>query len=420
MESTQADVVIIGAGIAGLSCARHLSKNNVTFIVLEADSRIGGRLKTDMHDGFILNHGFQVLQTAYPEARRWLDFNRLGLKSFAPGAMIRVNGRFYKISDPKRQPRDIWGTLTAPIGSFTDRLRMTLLTASARRGSVSDLFQQPDMTTFEFLQSRGISAKMIERFFKPFFGGVCLDPKIQASSHVFNYVLRMFAEGDVALPDRGMEAIARQIAEEIPAGLIRTGCRVELIHEGGVVLSPSKVIKCNAVVVATDGPAAARLLGKPTSIDSRGELCLYFAAEEPPLHDPYLILNGEGSGVINSLTVPSIVAPSYAPDGQHLISVVLIGELNLNNGAAESAVRKELTDWFGTAVGKWRHLKTYRIEHALPAQPPPMPNPTIPAESPMPGIFICGEFGSVPGIQWAMLSGRHAAESVLSALNHLQ
>jgi phytoene dehydrogenase-like protein len=237
---------------------------------------------------------------------------------------------------------------------------------------------------------------------------------------VFKYVLRIFAEGDVALPDRGMEAIARQIAEEIPAGLIRTSCTVESIHKGEVVLSSGKLIKCNAVVVATDGPAAVRLLGKPASIDSRGELCLYFAAEEPPVQDPYLILNGEGNGVINSLTVPSIVAPSYAPVGQHLISVVLIGELNLDNSTAESAVRKELTDWFGAAVGKWRHLKTYRIEHALPAQPPPIPNPTIPAESPMPGIFVCGEFGSVPGIQWAMLSGRHVAESVLSALNDLQ
>ena len=417
METTQADVVIIGAGIAGLSCARHLNTNHVSFIVLEADARIGGRLKTDVHDGFILNHGFQVLQTAYPEACRWLDYRRLELNAFAPGAVIRADGRFYCISDPIRRPRDIWTTLTAPVGSFTDRLRMILMASKARRGSVSDLFQQPEMTTLEYLRSRRISEKMIERFFKPFFGGVCLDPQIQASSHVFNYVLRIFAKGDVALPGRGMEAIVVQIAENIPADRIKTGSRVESIEDGSVVLSSGKVIKCRAVVVATDGPAALRLLGKPASIVSQSEWCLYFTNKEAPVQDPYLVLNGEGNGIINSLTVPSVVAPSYAPAGQHLISVVLIGNLDLDHKTAETAVRKELTDWFGAAVGDWRHLKTYRIDHALPAQMPPMPNPIIPAKPLKPGIFVCGELGSVPGIQWAMLSGRHAAQSVLNALS---
>jgi phytoene dehydrogenase-like protein len=211
MKSPDVDVVIVGAGPAGLSCARHLMKRSVPCIVLEADDRIGGRLKTDVLDGFILNHGFQVLQTAYPEARRQLDYHRLDLKPFAPGAMIRASGKFYRISDPRRRPRDIWSSLTAPIGTFADRLRMIRMALSARLGSVSDLFQRPDMTALEFLQSQGISEKMIQRFFMPFFGGVCLDPGIQASSRVFNYVLRVFAEGDVALPGQGMGAIARVV-----------------------------------------------------------------------------------------------------------------------------------------------------------------------------------------------------------------
>ena len=198
MKSPDVDVVIVGAGPAGLSCARHLMKNSVSFVVLEADQRIGGRLKTDTLDGFLLNHGFQVLQTAYPEARRQLDYHRLELKPFAPGAIVRVAGKFHRVSDPKRRPRDIWGSLTAPIGTFADRLRLIRMASSARRGSVSSLFQSPDMTTLEFLQSQGISQKMIQRFFKPFFGGVSLDPGIQASSRVFKYVLRVFAEGVVA------------------------------------------------------------------------------------------------------------------------------------------------------------------------------------------------------------------------------
>jgi phytoene dehydrogenase-like protein len=416
MKSPDVDVVIVGAGPAGLSCARHLMKRSVPCIVLEADDRIGGRLKTDVLDGFILNHGFQVLQTAYPEARRQLDYHRLDLKPFAPGAMIRASGKFYRISDPRRRPRDIWSSLTAPIGTFADRLRMIRMALSARRGSVSHLFQRPDMTAFEFLQSQGISEKMIQRFFMPFFGGVCLDPGIQASSRVFNYVLRVFAEGDVALPGQGMGAIANQFAEDLPEGAMRMGARVGSIYPGGAVLSSGEKIDCRAVVLATDGPETQRLLGKPASIVSHGELCLYFAAQNAPINDPYLILNGEGTGVINSVTVPSIVAPLYAPAGEELISVVLLGHLEIDNKTAQSLVRKELTEWFGNVVDEWRHLKTYRIEHALPTQPPPMPDPTVQAKSAKPGMYVCGEYQSVPGIQWALLSGRHAAEAVIREL----
>jgi phytoene dehydrogenase-like protein len=416
MKSADVDVVVVGAGLAGLSCAKHLMNNSVSFVVLEADQRIGGRLKTDVLDGFILNHGFQVLQTAYPEARRQLNYRRLELKPFAPGAMIRMGGRFFRVADPRRRPQDIWSSLTAPIGTFTDRLRMIRMASSAKRGSVSSLFQSPDMTTLEFLHSQGISEKMIERFFKPFFGGVCLDPGIQASSRVFKYVLRVFAEGNVALPGQGMGAIVSQLAEGLPQEAIQIGTRVESIHPGGAVLTSGQTIKCRAVVLATEGPQTLRLLGKPASIVSQGELCLYFAAPNAPIKDPYLILNGEGTGLINSLSVPSIVAPSYAPAGEALISVVLLGHLALDDRSAESVVREELTDWFGPVVKEWRHLKTYRIEHALPAQPPPMPDPTLPAKPVMPGVYVCGEYQSVPGIQWALLSGRHVAEAVIKEL----
>jgi phytoene dehydrogenase-like protein len=416
MKSADVDVVVVGAGLAGLSCAKHLMNNSVSFVVLEADQRIGGRLKSDVLDGFILNHGFQVLQTAYPEARRQLNYRRLELKPFAPGAMIRMGGRFFRVADPRRRPQDIWSSLTAPIGTFTDRLRMIRMASSAKRGSVSSLFQSPDMTTLEFLHSQGISEKMIERFFKPFFGGVCLDPGIQASSRVFKYVLRVFAEGNVALPGQGMGAIVSQLAEGLPQEAIQIGTRVESIHPGGAVLTSGQTIKCRAVVLATEGPQTLRLLGKPASIVSQGEVCLYFAAPNAPIKDPYLILNGEGTGLINSLSVPSIVAPSYAPAGEALISVVLLGHLALDDRSAESVVREELTDWFGPVVKEWRHLKTYRIEHALPAQPPPMPDPTLPAKPVMPGVYVCGEYQSVPGIQWALLSGRHVAEAVIKEL----
>ena len=172
------------------------------------------------------------------------------------------------------------------------------------------------------------------------------------------------------------------------------------------------------MVLATEGPETARLLGSKPAVQSHGELCLYYAAAVPPVEQPFLVLNGDRTGWINSLTVPSLVSPSYAPPGQTLISVVVVGRLSADDVSVETAVRGQLIAWFGARVKDWRHLKTYRIPHALPAQPPPIPNPTGSTASPEPGIFICGEYNSVPGIQWAMLSGRLAAETVMTELDN--
>jgi phytoene dehydrogenase-like protein len=416
MRATDKKVIVVGAGLAGLACARRLQDAGFPFLILEADHRIGGRLKTDRLEGFILNHGFQVLQTAYPEANRILDYSRLALKPFAPGAIIRIDGRFHRIADPRRHPRDLWSTLAAPIGTMGDRLRMARLALNVRRGSSDGIFEKPDIPTIEFLRSKGFSNRIINRLFKPFFAGVCLDPDIKASSRVFKYIFRIFAEGDVALPGQGMGAIPEQLAETLPQGSIRTSARVESIHQSKVVLTTGETIIGRAVVLATEGPETARLAGLQRQGRSRGELCLYYAAKHSPVDKPYLVLNGDGTGWVNSLTIPSIVAPIYAPAGQHLVSVVVIGHMDADDKSVERTVRQELTGWFGEAVGDWRHLKTDRILHALPEQPPPMPDPNVAAPPIRPGLFICGEYGSVPGIQWAMLSGRQAAEAVLKEL----
>ena len=417
MKKPHKEVIIVGAGLAGLSCARRLMKDDIPFLILEADQRIGGRIKTDRCNGFILNHGFQVLQTAYPEARRLLDYERLALRPFAAGAIIYIDGNFHRIADPWRHPQALWHTLTAPIGTLTDRLRIIRLVMSVRRGSHARIFQNQDRSTMEFLRSCGFSETMIQRFIKPFFAGVCLDPDIETSSRVFRYVFRIFAEGAVALPGEGMAAIVDQLRNDLPPDRIRTGNRVASVHPEGVVMETGEHLNGGAVVLATEGPETARLLGATEAVGSRGEWCLYFAAKEPPITEPYLVLNGDGSGWVNSLTVPSIVAPSYAPAGQHLISVVVIGHGSADDATVEATVRGELSDWFGRGVSQWRHLETYRIVHALPEQKPPMPDPTMRSAAVKPGIYVCGEYGSVPGIQWALLSGRQTAEAVLKDLD---
>ncbi len=417
MRSTSADVVIVGGGLAGLSCARHLLDSGISFRLLEASNRIGGRVKTDRVDGFLLDRGFQVLQTAYPVARRTLVNYPLKLKRFPPGVVIHRENRFYTLADPRRCPKYFWETLTAPVGTMADRLRMVKMARSVCRGSDESLFQGPESTAMAFLEASGFSEKMIRSFFIPFFGGVCLDPQIRASSRVFQYVFRMFATGDAALPENGMEAIPRHISLSIPTERILTGARVDRVAEGKVVLQNGQEWHARTVVLATEGPEVQRLLGRCDPIGSVGETCLYFSTNQLPIKEPFLVLNGDGKGPVNNVAFPSMVSPAYAPPGRHLVCVVVLGLPPGDAAEMESHVREQLGEWFGPMVCKWRHLKTYLIRHALPQQLPPTSDPTVPHPAVGPGIFVCGEYGSLPGIQWAMLSGHHTAETVI---NHLK
>jgi len=410
-------VIVVGGGIAGLACARRLHRLGIPVRLLEASGRVGGRIKTDHRDGYLLDRGFQVLQTAYPEARQELNFGSLNLQYFAPGAMIRFRGRFHTLADPRRRPSKLLETLTAPVGGLPDRLRLLRLARRVNRGSMESLFLQPESTAMDFLKAEGFSEAMISRFFVPFFGGVCLDPQIRASCRVLLYVLRMFANGEAALPARGMEEISRQLAAGLPSEWVRKGRRVQRIQSGSLLLEDGRTIPARAVILATESPETARLLGSPSAQASVAETCLYFACDQASWHPPYLVLNGDGGGPINNIAFPSRVSPDYAPIGKTLVSVVVLGNPDENDRVLVKQVREQLIDWFGTQVRRWTHLKTYRILHALPDQSPPTPNPLYPESQVRPGLFVCGEHGSLPGIQWALLSGRRTADAVQAHLH---
>ncbi|MCU0593720.1 MAG: FAD-dependent oxidoreductase, partial [Desulfobacterales bacterium] len=246
------DVIVVGAGLAGLSCARRLQTEGFDFLVLEASDRVGGRVKTDVVKGFIVNHGFQVLQTAYPEAQRLLDYSSLDLRAFAPGAVFRIGGRFHAVADPRRAPRHLLSTVLAPIGTPADRLRMAKLYRRLTRGGPEEIFKGPDIPTPDFLRGEGFSELMIERFFMPFFSGVCLDPDIQVSSRAFRYLFSMFAMGDVGIPALGMQAVPRQIGSSIEPGRFRFGSKVQTVREGGVTLGTGEELSCRKVVLAVE------------------------------------------------------------------------------------------------------------------------------------------------------------------------
>ena len=201
-----ADVTVIGAGLAGLACAKVLLARGLQVDLVEASDRVGGRVRTDSHQGFLLDRGFQVLPTAYPECRKSLDYKALDLKAFYPGALVWFEGKFHKVADPWRHPADAVASLGNSVGTFADKLRVSGLRDSVRQGTVEGLFERPDQTTLASLEARHFSHSMIDRFFRPFFGGIFLERELRTSSRMFEFVFRMFSEGNTALPVKGIEA----------------------------------------------------------------------------------------------------------------------------------------------------------------------------------------------------------------------
>ena len=421
MSAVKPDVIVVGAGLAGLACALRLLEAGASVRLLEASDGVGGRVRTDVVDGFRLDRGFQVLLTAYPECRRVLDYTALDLRPFLPGALVRRSGRFHELSDPWRRPERAWRSLTAGVGTLADRLRMARFRGRVRRGTIEDLFLRPETSAAERLHAEGFSAGMIGAFFHPFFGGVLLDRSLSASSRMLEFVFRTMAEGDVAVPAAGMGAIPEQMARRLPEGTVRLGARVAAASPREVRLDSGETLGGDAVVVATEGPEAARLTGLPGP-GSRPATCLYFAAERAPITEPMLVLDGDGTGPVNNLCFPSRVSPSYAPAGATLVSASVVGGAASDAGdaALERAVRGQMEGWFGPEVRRWRHLRTYQIRHAQPEQ---RPGTLEPVERPVrlaSGLFVCGDHRDTASLHGALLSGRRAAEAVChpEALRH--
>lgn len=415
MSHSQYDVLIIGAGLAGLTAAQYLQTQDVQCLILEASDSVGGRVKTDVVDGFLLDHGFQVFLNAYPEAQRVLDYETLGLKPFFNGALVWTGDALHKLADPWRHPVEGVQSIYNKVGSLKDKLKVGEL----RQKLVSqpdDAYRvNPETTTLQALRDFGFSENMIDTFFRPFLGGIFLESDLFTSSRFFEFVFRMFSLGEAVLPAQGMQAIPRQIAGRLPADTIRLNSRVVHIEPGQVRLENGETLMAQAILLATDATDAAHLRAEIPTKSFNSVHCVYFAAPKAPTHEAILVLNGIPGKLVNNLCVPSLVAPTYAPAGQHLISVSVLRN-GLEAEQLVQAVVAELQEWFGEEVLEWRHLKTYDIQRALPCVT--IPESTVPPTQPaLPeGIFSCGDYLDTPSINGAMTTGRRAAKAILKAL----
>ncbi|MGK2954633.1 MAG: NAD(P)/FAD-dependent oxidoreductase [Solirubrobacterales bacterium] len=416
MSEVGPPVLVVGAGLAGLKCASELESHGIKAEILEASDGIGGRARTDQVDGFSLDRGFQVLLKDYPEAIRTFDYEALNLGSFVPGAMIRVNGSFSRFGDPLRMPRSAIGSAASPAGTIADKWRLFRMKRDLLETDPQEIIRRPEMTSIESLQQRGFTTEMIEYFFRPFFGGVFIDPDLTTSSRLMEIFMRCFSSGDAAIPASGMGELARQLADRIDPASIRLGTPVASIEEKAVVLGDGSRIEASAVVVATDERSASELCGLPEPTGRRVTKCIYFDAPETKIAGSWLVLSPIQDGPINELAIPSSVATGYAPDGRSLVAVSVIGS-ETDRVDLHEAVVNELGEWFGQeTVAEWNHLRTYTIEAALPAFDPGRHQPEGNPLQLGSGIYLCGDHRETPSIQGALVSGRKAADAVTSAL----
>jgi phytoene dehydrogenase-like protein len=403
-------VAIVGAGLAGLSCAVALHRAGIPVRVFEATDGVGGRVRTDRIDGFTLDRGFQVALTAYPEMHRQLDMDALELRSFDPGALVWRNGRGSVVGDPFRRPGTAWSTAAAPIGSLFDKARIGRLRHRLRGVHPARLLAGTDVSTRDALAHDGFSDEILERFFRPLVGGIQLDPDLGDSRRMFDVIFRMLADGDSAVPASGMQRIPEQLAAQLPSGTIEVSTPVAATTATSIRLADGGAVDAAAVVVAAEGPAAATLLGLDP-VGSKSVGAVYFSAPEPPIADKLVVLDGTGAGPVLNVAVMSNVAPSYAPAGRHLIVAAMPGHVGPD---IEEAARRQLCGWWGPAVDDWEHLASYRIHHGQPTQRPPF-HPKRPVELPG-GRFVCGDHRDTASIQGAMYSGRRCGETVATAL----
>lgn len=414
-ENKTSDVVIVGAGVAGLNCALELQKAGVEFTIFEADSRVGGRIQTDEVDGFKLDRGFQVFQTAYPEAQRVLDFEGLQLVELEPGARIRKSGRWHTMSDPQRRPLKAWATLTNRIGGWNDRWALLKLRSRLKKSSIEELLLAPeDTTTLYYLREQvGFSDDFIESFVRPWLAGIFLENDLETSSNYFKFVFKMLSEASVCLPKGGMGQIPKQMASRIEPAKIKLNSPVDRVGLESVRLKDGREVPAPVVVMAAGLPSDLLTDQELSSEDWNGTTCIYFSAKRPPSQEKSLMLNGEGQGAVNHVFLPSNSDPSLSPDDRALISVSLVGK-HATGEPKVSAIQQELTKWYGQQVQEWQHLKTYHLPKAVPKQVPGNYHNVV--RQPLPGRFLCGDVTESASLNGALQSGRETAQAVIDFL----
>ncbi|RST14638.1 FAD-dependent oxidoreductase [Streptomyces sp. WAC05374] len=401
------DTVVVGAGLAGLACALDLGRAGRRVVLLEASDGVGGRMRTDRRDGFLLDRGFQVFNTSYPQVRRRLDLRRLRLRPFTPGLVLPSPTGPVRLSDPTRRPGSAASLLLGRVLPARDLAALAALTARDALPPAGLVKRRPDGSTAAALSRAGVSDATVERVLRPFLSGVFLEDRLETSARFFHLVWRSMVRGTLCLPADGIGAVPAQLAEGLPEGVLRLETPVAEITPSGVLLSDGGEVPAATVVVATDAATAARLLPGLPVPDGRTVTTYYHAAPHTPLAEPTLVV--DDSGAVLNTCVLTEVTRTYAPAGTSLVSTSVLGP---DRPGAGDAVLRRLSELYATDTGDWHRVAVRTVEGALPVMRPPWPLSRTTRFGP--GRYVCGDHRATGSVQGALASGARAAREVLA------
>jgi hypothetical protein len=409
--------IVVGAGLAGLTCAKVLAEGDAEVVLFEASDGIGGRVRTDERDGFLLDRGFQVYFTAYPAARRHLDHEKLDLRRFDPGAVICRRDERSVLSDPWRDPSAIVPSLLSDAATFGDKLRTLRLASDAISIEAEAASEIPgeDTSSLEYLRGFGFSERFIDEFFRPFYGGIFLDRSLGTSARVLRFTFKMLATGATTVSARGMGEIPQQLVSHLPEGVVNLNSPVEkLLYEGdrvsGVKVAGEKY-EADVVVVATDASMAGEITGASVPEEAVGQLCIYYAGGG--IGGKKISLNAEDGGFLNNVVQISNISENYAPEGQDLVCAVALGGMDLPDDEVYRRGVEDITRWYPDA--DLHPLAVYRIPYAQFSQPPGIHRRLPGNGMETSGLVLAGEYTEDSSINGSMLSGEKAAGEVLGS-----
>jgi phytoene dehydrogenase-like protein len=403
------EVVIVGAGLAGLMAARVLSGAGHDVVVLEAGDAPGGRVRTDEVDGMLLDRGFQLINPSYPQVKRTFDLRGLRLRTFGSGAVIAHGSTRHAVVDPRRAPAQALTAALLPLGTLRERIAFARWAIAAGYGPAGPIKDGPDESLAEHLARHGLAGEFTDSVVRPFLAGVLGEDEFRTSQRLARLLVRSFVRATPGVPAGGMQMLPDHLAALLAPGVLRTSTPVEALA-GTTARTAAGDVHGRALIVATDARAAARLLGEPEP-RTRAFTTFYHLAPESPAARPLLHLDADRRGPVVNTAVLTDVAPSYAPD-RVLVSSTTLGADG--SAEAERAVRTHVGVIYGVDTTAWQHVASYPIADALPDTPAGtgIRRPVALGD----GRYVAGDHRDTASLQGALVSGRRVAAAVLADL----
>jgi len=415
MNQTDQKIYIIGAGISGLVAAINLEKKGYAPIILEASGSVGGRVKTDIVKGYQLDHGFQVLLESYPKAKQYLDYKKLELQPFLPGATIYKNRKSQTIGDPTRSLKLLLPTMSSSIGTLGDKIKILTLNKNLKKKSLEAIFKEEETTTLSYLQDKGFSNAMITDFFKPFFSGIFLESSLETSSRMFEFVYKMFGEGMATLPKAGIGAISTQLQAQLLKTTITLDTTVKDVTAQTITLDNGTTIETDYIIIATE---ASHIVPNLRGQEIAWKSCvnLYFEVDSPKDRKPLIGLIADENTQINNIFYLDTLKTA-SRGAKSLLSVTVVDDQGLSIETLTAMVTSELSTYCG--IKEATFLKSYIIKKALPSLSN-LRNDCAPSETQLTNtIFLAGDHLLNGSLNAAMISGERAAKGVIEKIEGL-